>query len=226
MSADLSVTADEVDSWGLPISDSKIHALMDGRERWTAAELVANYDPMRHFVRELLLVVLRTELITSETIWEIACRFMDLAFDCLRERGVEPDPRTVAAVETRRRWLRGEYDADFRRARHDAVVAAEEAELASEEAARKRRRLTELLLADPSKFADSTEAADLSVATEDAAVVALAAVTMVMDPYWSEEAAAEAASAIEVASNDNWYIDKDMVAIVREALGMPALVDD
>lgn len=108
----ISATADEVVAWSPYRSSWKIRVLVAGREHWTAADLIAACDHGKIPHAEVVRILLRPQLIPDRALWEIACKLVDLAHDRLRSLGGEPDPRSIAAIETRRRWLRGEATED------------------------------------------------------------------------------------------------------------------
>lgn len=56
---------------------------------------------------------------------EFAVRCAERAVQCAREAGKEPDPRSLAAIEAKRRWLRGEAsDKELTDALSDALAVA------------------------------------------------------------------------------------------------------
>lgn len=108
MSADLSVTTDEVLGWRRCWPDAMIRGAMVGRERWTAVDFVEAYNPARYNYNYLLWLILRPELIPKPILRELACQFAEDALAAVRAVGIDPDPRSIAGIATLRRWLRGE----------------------------------------------------------------------------------------------------------------------
>lgn len=91
------------------------------RDEWTALDIlrlddVPAYDRLR--------LVLREELIDEPVLHEFACRRAERALSLV----CEPDKRSIAAIETKRAWLRGECSDDdlaaARAAAWDAECAA------------------------------------------------------------------------------------------------------
>jgi len=68
---------------------------------WSALDILALADVP---TSDRLWSVLREELIPAELLHEFACRCAELALRLIEN----PDPRSVAAIEAKRSWLRGE----------------------------------------------------------------------------------------------------------------------
>ena len=115
------VTIDEVMSWH-PCENytrKRVTDLFAGRETITALDIFDLDIPDE----DKLWAVLRPGLIPEPTLHELACRFAEAALSKERSAGREPDPRSWAAIEAKRAWLRGEAtDEELRAAR----VAAED----------------------------------------------------------------------------------------------------
>ena len=84
-----------------------------------------------------LWAVLHEELIPAPTLHELACRFAESALRAERKAGRDPDPRSWAAIEAKRAWLRGEITGKQLSAAESAAESAAwlAARLASESAA-------------------------------------------------------------------------------------------
>ena len=103
------------------LDDPKEKALMDSiarrQERWTALDILGleeiPYD-------DKLWAVLREELIEAEKVHEFACRCAELAL----RRVKNPDPRSVAAIEAKRAWMKGEISGAELAAARDAASGA------------------------------------------------------------------------------------------------------
>ena len=57
---------------------------------------------------DLLWVLLRKDIIPETELHELACKFAETALLAERKAGHEPHPSSWVAIETKRRWLRGE----------------------------------------------------------------------------------------------------------------------
>ena len=75
------------------------------RERWTALDVLRL---SRVSVEDRLWLVLRPELIDEPVLHEYACRCAEYALTFV----ADPDPRSVAAIDAKRRWVRGEIGDD------------------------------------------------------------------------------------------------------------------
>lgn len=82
------------------------------REEWTALDVLNLPDIS---AEDKLWSVLRDEFIDAPILHEFACRCAEYALSFI----ANPDPRSVAAIEAKRKWLRGEItDAELYAARH------------------------------------------------------------------------------------------------------------
>ena len=106
-------------------ADPEQKALMDfiarRKERWTALDILGLEEIPDE---DKLWCVLREELIDPKTLHEFACVCAERAL----RRVENPDPRSVAAIEAKRAWIKGEIsDAELAAARDAAWVAARDA---------------------------------------------------------------------------------------------------
>ena len=113
------------------LDDPKEKALMDSiaqrQDRWTALDILELKEIPDE---DKLWAVLREELIEAEKLHEFACRCAERALS----RVENPDPRSVAAIEAKRAWMKGEIsDAEL----DAAWVAARAAVRAAASAAAK-----------------------------------------------------------------------------------------
>lgn len=126
------VTVEQVLSWRPcePYRRGRIEALFAGRQELSALEILALDIPAEH----RLWAVLREDLIAAETLHEFACRCAESVLYSERAAGREPDLSCWAAIEAKRKWLRGEITdrelrtveaASWRAAGAAAVGAAE-----------------------------------------------------------------------------------------------------
>jgi hypothetical protein len=95
----------------------RITALWAGRKRLTATDILDLDIP----IEDRFWAALRPELVPEPLMWEWTCRCAERALAREREEGREPDPRSWAAIEARRAWLRGEIDDKALRAARDAA---------------------------------------------------------------------------------------------------------
>lgn len=106
----------------------KLEAIGSRQEAWTALDVLELEEVS---VEDKLWAVLRPEFIPEETLHEFACRCAEEALKLVEN----PDPRSVAAIEAKRRWLRGEIGDEELSAARSAAWAAESAVWAAESAA-------------------------------------------------------------------------------------------
>ena len=91
------------------------------RDEWTALDVLNLPDVS---ATEKLWSVLREEFIDAPILHEFACRCAEYALSFMDN----PDPRSIAAIEAKRKWLRGEItDMELRAARDVARDAARDA---------------------------------------------------------------------------------------------------
>lgn len=122
-----------------------------------------------------LWAVLREEFIDADILHEFACRCAEYALSLVDN----PDPRSVAAIEAKRKWMRGEItDKELAAARDAAWAAAEDAARAASGAASGAARAAALAAAEDAARA----AADAAWA---AARAARAAARATRDAAWT-----------------------------------------
>jgi hypothetical protein len=107
------VTVDDVMSWmkwdrgtSKPCdrySYADINRLWGGHESLTPLEISKLNIP----VSDRLWALLRSELIPEDWMHELACHIAEQRLLNERKLGREPDPRSWAAIEVKRRWIRG-----------------------------------------------------------------------------------------------------------------------
>ena len=84
------------------------------RDEWSALDVLA-LDGVSN--KDKLWAVLREEFIDAPVLHEYACRCAEYALTFVRE----PDSRSIAAIEAKRKWLRGEISNDDLTAAWDAA---------------------------------------------------------------------------------------------------------
>ena len=88
------------------------------KNEWTALDVLNLPDVS---AQDKFWSVLREEFIEAPILHEFACRCAEYALSFVES----PDPRSIAAIEAKRKWLRGEItDAELAAARVAARVAA------------------------------------------------------------------------------------------------------
>ena len=88
------------------------------RNEWTALDVLNLQDVS---AQDKLWSVLREEFIDAPILHEFACRCAEYALSFV----ASPDPRSIAAIEAKRKWLRGEItDAELYAAWYAARYAA------------------------------------------------------------------------------------------------------
>ena len=91
------------------------------RDEWTAFDVLNLPDVS---AADKLWSVLREEFIDAPILHEFACRCAEYALSFVDN----PDPRSIAAIEAKRKWLRGEItDKELNAARAAARAAARDA---------------------------------------------------------------------------------------------------
>ena len=107
----------------------KLEEIGRKKERWTALDILELEEVS---TEDKLWAVLREELIEAPVLHEFACRCAEKALKLVKN----PDPRSVAAIEAKRRWLRGEIgDEELEAVRVAASAAARAAASAANAAA-------------------------------------------------------------------------------------------
>ena len=87
------------------------------REEWTALDVLNLPDVS---AQDKLWSVLREEFIEAPILHEFACRCAEYALSFVES----PDPRSIAVIEAKRKWLRGEITGAELYAASDAAQAA------------------------------------------------------------------------------------------------------
>ena len=119
---ELSISVDEMLA-RCPCCDydrARLIKLARGRERMTAEEILRLRIPPK----DRLWAVMHESLLPAPLLHELACQFALAALLAARKAGREPDPRSWAAIEAKRGWLRGELTDKDLRAAADAAWAA------------------------------------------------------------------------------------------------------
>ena len=103
-----SVTYEEFKGFGpcwveTPEGRRKLERIGRRKERWTAVDILDLPDS-EVSAEDKLWAALRPELIEEATLHEFACRCAEEALKLVEN----PDPGSVAAIEAKRKWLKGE----------------------------------------------------------------------------------------------------------------------
>ena len=167
------------------------------KNEWTALDVLNLPDVS---AQDKFWSVLREEFIEAPILHEFACRCAEYALSFVES----PDPRSIAAIEAKRKWLRGEItDAELAAARVAARVAAR---IAAQDAARVAARIA----------AQDVAWVIARVMAQDAAWAAARHIV------WSaaNDAALDIACAAWVAASDDaWYAAREHeLEILRELL--------
>ena len=126
------------------------------RDEWSALDVLA-LDGVSN--TDKLWAVLREEFIDAPVLHEYACRCAEYALTFVRE----PDSRSIAAIEAKRKWLRGEISND------DLTAARAAAWDAARAAADAAARAAAWAAADAAARAAAWAAANAAAWTADAA---------------------------------------------------------
>ena len=94
------VTVEQFMKFNPCYDEDKIKEIAGDKKDWTALDVLALDIPAEH----RLWSVLREEFIDAPILHEFACRCAEEALKLVDN----PDQRSVAAIETKRRWLKGE----------------------------------------------------------------------------------------------------------------------
>ena len=86
---------------GNPDRKALMYSIAQRQDRWTALDILELKEIPDE---DKLWAVLREELIEPEKLHEFACRCAERALS----RVENPDPRSVAAIEAKRAWMKGE----------------------------------------------------------------------------------------------------------------------
>ena len=104
----------------------KLEEIGRRKERWTALD-VLNLPEEEVNDKDKLWTVLRPEFMEEMDLHEFACWCAEDALSRVKN----PDPRSLAAIEAKRKWMRGEIgDEELRKAEKDAWSATDAAEAA------------------------------------------------------------------------------------------------
>ena len=165
-----SVTYEEFKGFGpcwveTPEGRRKLERIGRRKERWTAVDILDLPDS-EVSAEDKLWAALRPELIEEATLHEFACRCAEEALKLVEN----PDPGSVAAIEAKRKWLKGEITDQELDAAWDAAWAA--ARDAARAAARDAARAAARDAAWDASAAARDAAWDASAAARDAASAA------------------------------------------------------
>ena len=124
------------------------------KNEWTALDVLNLPDVS---AEDKLWSVLREEFIEAPMLHEFACRCAEYALSFVES----PDPRSIAAIVAKRKWLRGEItDAELDSAHYAAMYAARDAVLAAaQDAARDAAWAAAWAAARAAAWAVATDAA-------------------------------------------------------------------
>jgi hypothetical protein len=98
-------------------SEERLKKIAGCKQHWSALDILKLDGIPAH---DRLWAVLREELIDAPILHEFACRCAENALKLIDN----PDPRSVAAIEAKRKWLRGEITDEELAAARDAARAA------------------------------------------------------------------------------------------------------
>jgi hypothetical protein len=151
--------------------EAEIKKIAGDKKNWTALDVLALKNVS---VQDRLWAVLREEFIDAPILHEFACRCAENALALVKN----PDPRSVAAIEAKRKWLKGEAsDSKLLAARNAAGAAAraarDAASVVARAAARAARDAASVVARDAAGAASwDAASAVASAASRDASRVA------------------------------------------------------
>ncbi len=160
------------------------------KKRWTAVDIL-DLPESEVSAEDKIWAVTKAEIIEEEKLHEFACRCAEEALKLVKD----PDPRSVAAIEAKRKWLKGEISDEELAAASDAARAAawDVASAAARDAARAAAR--------------AAASAAASAAARDAAWAA--AWDAARDAAWAAARAAASAAASAAAWAAVWAAARD-----------------
>ncbi len=97
----------------------KLEEIGSRKERWTAMDILG-LPESEVSAEDKIWAVTKTEIIEEEKLHEFACRCAEDVLKLVKD----PDPRSVAAIEAKRKWLKGEITDEELDAARDAAWAA------------------------------------------------------------------------------------------------------
>ena len=126
------------------------------KERWTAMDILG-LPESEVSAEDKIWAVTRAEIIEEEKLHEFACRCAEEALKLVKD----PDPRSVAAIEAKRKWLKGEITDEELAAASAAAWAAAwaAASAAASAAARAAARAAAMAAAWDAAWAAARDAA-------------------------------------------------------------------
>ncbi len=83
--------------------ERRLEEIGSRKERWTAMDIL-DLPESEVSAEDKIWAVTKTEIIEEEKLHEFACRCAEEALKLVKD----PDPRSVAAIEAKRKWLKGE----------------------------------------------------------------------------------------------------------------------
>ena len=95
------VTVDQFLTFGPCWGEERVREFAGGKNEWTALDVLKAEGVSG---KDKLWAVLREEFIAAPILHEFACRCAENALKLVDN----PDPRSVNAIEVKRRWMRGE----------------------------------------------------------------------------------------------------------------------
>ncbi len=99
--------------------ERRLEEIGSRKERWTAMDIL-DLPESEVSAEDKIWAVTKTEIIEEEKLHEFACRCAEEALKLVKD----PDPRSVAAIEAKRKWLKGEITDEELAAARDAAWAA------------------------------------------------------------------------------------------------------
>ena len=112
----LTVTVEQFLEFNPCYEEEKIREIAGSKKEWSALDILDLDIP----VEDRLWAVLRKELIEAPILHEFACRCAEDALKLIDN----PDPRSIAAIAAKRKWLKGEITNEELDAARDAARAA------------------------------------------------------------------------------------------------------
>ncbi len=109
--------------------ERRLEEIGSRKERWTAMDIL-DLPESEVSAEDKIWAVTKAEIIEEEKLHEFACRCAEEALKLVKD----PDPRSVAAIEAKRKWLKGEITDEELAAAWVARVARDAARVASDAA--------------------------------------------------------------------------------------------
>jgi hypothetical protein len=91
-----------------PNGRERVEEALAGRKQWSALDCINDLPGRGVSAKDILWLILREALIDATTLHSLACDFAQVAVDRYWKPKYPNDARPQNAIDTKRRWIRGE----------------------------------------------------------------------------------------------------------------------